>query len=50
MCVFPARAGMNRRKRLPKRGAHCVPRASGDEPTTGYAVNGNQTCSPRERG
>ena len=48
--VFPARAGMSRRKKLAGRLIRGVPRASGDEPKRTSENLGKNQCSPRERG
>ncbi len=48
--VFPARAGMVRLRRGPRRRAARVPRASGDGPSSSASPKTPAPCSPRERG
>ena len=48
--VFPARAGMSRRRMPPGSGGTGVPRASGDEPVEMMRRLNRPECSPRERG
>ncbi|EAM3790677.1 hypothetical protein D7I89_22760 [Salmonella enterica] len=48
--VFPAPAGINRPTRQPGLCALCVPRASGDKPSTTDLHNFACMCSPRQRG
>ncbi len=48
--VFPARAGMVRRRPPSLRGVLGVPRASGDGPLTQPCWADHEPCSPRERG
>ena len=48
--VFPAYAGMNRRRWPATAGARGVPRLRGDEPAILSACNGRASCSPPTRG
>jgi len=48
--VFPTRVGMDRLARRYPNGAHGVPHASGDGPTSAAVASITGTCSPREWG
>ena len=48
--MFPARAGMNRKKTRQENSRYCVPRAGGDEPDLIWLLSELSTCSPRGRG
>ncbi|EGG0742614.1 hypothetical protein IDC16_003370, partial [Salmonella enterica subsp. enterica serovar Agbeni] len=48
--VFPAPAGINRRKRQDTLKRYRVPRASGDKPQTREFLAELEKCSPRQRG
>ncbi len=48
--VFPADAGMNRRRNQPDSGTGRVPRGRGDEPGHTQAWSNALVCSPRTRG
>ena len=50
MRVFPARAGMNRQKRMRKVHICCVPRTRGDEPAKAYAKGAHLTVFPARAG
>ena len=50
MEVFPARAGMIRAHSWGCSGVFCIPRESGDDPTSGVQALTKGTYSPRERG
>ena len=48
--VFPARAGMDRSRRVARRGEVSVPRPRGDGPPAGATTTQSPTCSPPARG
>ena len=48
--VFPAYAGMNRRRAAPGRSGNRVPRVCGDEPAQAMDSLIDKLCSPRMRG
>ncbi|MCK8161397.1 hypothetical protein LXA22_17430, partial [Erwinia amylovora] len=50
LSVFPALAGINRLSIWAASIQQCVPRVSGDKPTSVRMSNCQQMCSPRELG
>ncbi|EFV5036981.1 hypothetical protein J3X91_001498 [Salmonella enterica] len=48
--VFPAPAGINRKRRWGWWRQGCVPRASGDKPEAPLGLVAAGLCSPRQRG